>query len=125
MRVHIGWLFIAALAAMATGYAAAEPVKTPKGYLLAEIEVTDPGAYKRYVPGATAAVAKYGGRYLARGGRIERLEGAAPAGRFVIVAFPSFAAARDFYHSPDYQAIAPIRRNASVSRFWLAEGLPE
>lgn len=124
MRVHIGWAVVLASMTAAVGYAAAKPAKTPKGYIVAEVQVTDAEAYKTYVPGAGAAVAKFGGKYLARGGRVEQLEGPPPAGRFVIVEFPSFDAARTFYHSTHYQAIAPIRQKASISRFWLAEGLP-
>ena len=124
MRVHIGWAIALASLAAASGYAAAKPAKTPKGYIIAEVQVTDAEAYTAYIPGAGAAVAKHGGKYLTRGGRVAQLEGSPPAGRFVIVEFPSFEAARAFYHSADYQAIAPIRQRASISRFWLAEGLP-
>lgn len=124
MRVHIGWAMVLALLTAVGGYAAAKPAKTPKGYIVAEVQITDAEAYKTYVPGATAAVAKFGGKYLVRGGRVEQLEGPPPAGRFVIVEYPSFEAARAFYHSADYQAVAPIRRKASISRFWVAEGLP-
>lgn len=124
MRVHIGWALALASLATAGGYAAAKPEKAPKGYIVAEVQVTDAGAYKAYVPVAGAAVAKFGGKYLARGGRVEQLEGPPPAGRFVIVEYPSFEAAKAFYHSADYQAVAPIRQKASISRFWVAEGLP-
>lgn len=98
--------------------------KPPKAYLIAEVEVTNPESYKVYAAQAPAIVASYGGRYLARGGTVEQLEGAPPAGRFVIVEFPSLERARSFYRSPQYQAISPIRRAASRSRFFLTEGLP-
>ena len=124
MRLHIGWAVALASLAAAGGYAAAKSSKAPKGYIVAEVQVTDAEAYKAYVPGAGVAVAQHGGKYLARGGRVEQLEGPPPAGRFVIVEYPSFEAARAFYHSADYQAVAPIRQKASISRFWVAEGLP-
>lgn len=124
MRVHIGWAIVLASLAAAGGFAAANSAKRSKGYIIAEVQVTDAESYKAYVPGAGAVVAKYGGKYLARGGRVEQLEGPPPAGRFVIVEFSSFEAARAFYRSADYQAVAPIRQKASISRFWIAEGLP-
>ena len=124
MRVHLGWALALALLAAAGGYAAAKPAKSPKAYIIAEVQVTDAEVYKAYIPGAGAAVAKYGGKYLARGGRVEQLEGPPPAGRIAIVAFPSFDQAKAFYNSPEYQAVAPIRRRASQARFWLVEGLP-
>lgn len=97
----------------------------PKGYLVAEIEVTDPAAYKDYAAKAGPVIAACGGKYLARGGKVESLEGDAPRPRFVIVEFASFDIARACYRSPAYQAIAPIRQKASKSRFWLSEGLPQ
>ena len=64
----------------------------PKGYWVARVDVTDPEKYKRYVAANGAAFAKYGGRFLVRGGRFE-----APVGtsreRNVVVEFPSYEAA--------------------------------
>jgi uncharacterized protein (DUF1330 family) len=97
----------------------------PKGYLVAEIAVTDMDSYRRYAAAAGPVIAACGGRYLARGGRVEGLEGPPPEARFVIVEFASFDAARACYQSSAYQAVAPIRRAASRSRFWLSEGLPQ
>jgi uncharacterized protein (DUF1330 family) len=105
--------------------AAPSPPAPPKAYLIAEVAVTDADAYRRYASSAGPVITACGGTYLARGGQVEGLEGPPPEARFVIVAFASLAAARDCYHSPAYQALAPIRRAASRSRFWLAEGLPQ
>jgi len=96
---------------------------TPKAYLLAEVQVTDPEAYKPYIPAAAQIVAKYNGQYLARGGKAESLEGAEPAGRVAIVQFPSMAELQRFYNSPEYREVAPIRRGASKSRFFAIEGV--
>ena len=56
MRVHIGWAIALASLAATGGYTAAKSSKTPKGYIVAEVQVTDAEAYKAYVPGAGAAV---------------------------------------------------------------------
>jgi uncharacterized protein (DUF1330 family) len=101
----------------------AEDAKAPKGYLVAEIDVTDADAYKSYAAKAGPVITACGGIYLARGGKVEGLEGDPPKARFVIVEFASFDIARACYNSAAYQAIAPIRQNASRSRFWLSEGL--
>lgn len=111
-------------AASGTATLPAATVAAPPGFMVAEIEVTDPEAYKGYAAKAGPVIAACGGRYLARGGKVESLEGAAPAPRFVIVRFASLDAARTCYRSTAYQAIAPIRQKASKSRFWLTEGLP-
>ena len=92
-------------------------------YLIAEIEVTDPALYERYKPLAAAAIAAGGGRYLVRGGETVALEGAAPAGRLVILEFPSAAAARAFYDGPDYAEARRIRERAAKSRVIIADGV--
>lgn len=97
----------------------------PKAYLVAEIAVTDADAYRNYATAAGPVITACGGRYLARGGIVEGLEGQPPEARFVIVEFPNLEAARSCYFSPAYQALIPIRRAASRSRFWLSEGWPQ
>ncbi|MFN7055714.1 DUF1330 domain-containing protein [Hyphomonas sp.] len=109
-------------AACASTAAPSEAPATPKGYVIAEIEVTDPEAYAAYVAAAGPLVAQYGGVYLVRGGRSASWEGAPPAGRLVVIEFPSFAAAEAFQVSPEYAAIAPIRRATAVSRLMVVEG---
>ena len=94
----------------------------PKGYLVGEIDVHDMDTYRTYAAQAPAILARHGGKYLARGGQTVSYEGAAPASRFVIVEFPTVAAARAFYESPEYRAASQIRQKASNSRMFLAEG---
>ena len=107
------------------GYAAgAADAPAPKGYMLAEINVTDPKAYAAYAEQTPAIIARYGGRYLVRGGRTESLEGAAPAPRVAVLEFPSLTAAQSYYRSAEYQKIVPIRQSGSTGRSFLVEGVP-
>lgn len=118
-------LAVAAIGLLATGgaYAAGRAAQaTPRGYVVAEISVKDPAAYEIYKPKAAAAVARYGGRYLVRGGKATGLEGEAPAGRIVILEFESVAAAMAFEESPEYREAAPIRQKAAESRVFMVEG---
>ena len=92
------------------------------GYLIAEVEVTDPVAYERYRPLAAASIARHGGKYVVRGGQTQALEGAAP-NRVVVLEFASLEAARAFYDSADYREACKIREAASRSRVFLVEGL--
>ncbi|MCA8891411.1 MAG: DUF1330 domain-containing protein [Hyphomonas sp.] len=96
--------------------------QAPKAYLIAEIEVVNPEPYKEYVAAAGPVVAAYGGKYLVRGGATEALEGAPPAGRMVIVEFPSMAEAKRFYDSPEYTDVRQRRIENAISRFILVEG---
>ena len=93
------------------------------GYVVAEVEVTDPAAYEEYRKLVPATVQKYGGRFLTRGGKTETKEGGWAPARFVILEFPSLEQARKWYESPEYAPALAIRKRASKSKLILAEGL--
>ena len=93
----------------------------PKGYVIARVTVTNPEAYAEYAKGATAAIAKYNGRPLVRGGAHEALEGEARP-RNVVIEFESVEQARRYYHSPEYQAAKAKREGACEGEFVLVEG---
>ncbi len=94
-----------------------------KGYWIAHVEVTDPDQYVHYVEGARDAFTKYGATFLARGGEAEEVEGAMGRSRHVVIEFPSLQAARDCYHSAEYQAARAHRLPAGVATITLIEGL--
>jgi uncharacterized protein (DUF1330 family) len=93
----------------------------PKGYWIVRLDVTDADAYPHYVAANAEPVARFGGRYVVRGGRYEAVEGK-PRGRNVVVEFPSFDAARDCYYDAAYQGASDIRRRASQGEFLIIEG---
>jgi uncharacterized protein (DUF1330 family) len=114
---------LAAMTAMAVHAQAADAApKTPKAYVIGEVNVTDMDTYKTYAAKTSPIVAKFGGIYIARGGASVPVEGAAPAGRIVVIEFPSLAAAKAFEASPDYLKVAPIRQRSSTGRFFIVEG---
>jgi uncharacterized protein (DUF1330 family) len=92
-----------------------------KGYIIARVDITNPEAYARYAQAATKAIADHGGRILARGGRSEALEGKARA-RNVILEFESYAAARRYFYSEQYQAARALREGAAEIEMVLVEG---
>ena len=93
------------------------------GFVIAQIDVTDPELYKDYVAGVGATVEKFGGVYIARGGEAETVEGEIPGQRSVIIQFPTYQAAQDWYHSPDYAEVRKIRQAASTGAMTIVEGL--
>lgn len=95
----------------------------PKGYVIVEIEVTNPEAYEGYKAAVAPMVAAVGGRYLVRGGKIDVREGAPPAGRMIILEYPSFAAAKAFLESPEYGEIIRLRTDNAASRLMIVEGV--
>jgi uncharacterized protein (DUF1330 family) len=92
-------------------------------YVMANIEVNDPGAYSEYTRQVPGTLEKYGGRFIVRGGELRVLEGGALP-RAVVIEFPDTEQANAWYHSPEYQAILPIRqRNAQTSFLVIAPGV--
>jgi uncharacterized protein (DUF1330 family) len=94
-------------------------------YVLVEIAVSDPEAFETYKALSTTALAVNGGRYLARGGAHELLEGVGDPGRVTLLEFPDADAARRWYDSPEYREARAARADAATARFILVEGVPE
>jgi uncharacterized protein (DUF1330 family) len=92
-------------------------------YVIVEVDVTDPDAYEVYKPLAAAAVEAHGGRYIARGGATELLEGDLEPTRIVLLEFPDATAAHAWYHSPEYGKAKDARAGAATGRFVVVEGV--
>ncbi len=93
----------------------------PKGYWIGHVEVDDPTAYEAYRQANAGAFAKYGGRFLVRGGPRVDVEGHAKP-RSVVIEFPTYQAAQDCYHSPEYQAAKALRDPVSRGDLVIVEG---
>ena len=94
-----------------------------KGYIFAEIEITNPDGYKAYTQQVPATIEKYGGKFIVRGGTAEPLEGDWPQRRRVMLEFPSVEAARRWYNSPEYEKPMALRKANSNGRLILLEGV--
>jgi uncharacterized protein (DUF1330 family) len=92
-------------------------------YVIGEIEVTDPAVYEDYRKQVLAVVTKYGGKFIARGGKTETLEGAPPARRVVVLEFPSLEQAQKWYRSAEYAPLIALRQRASRGRIIVVEGV--
>lgn len=95
----------------------------PYGYVIAQISVTDPSAYPAYVARVDDVVRSFGGEFLVRGGRSESYEGTPPGDRNVVIRFPSFEAAQDWYASDAYAPVKALRQAASTSVQTIVEGV--
>jgi uncharacterized protein (DUF1330 family) len=92
-------------------------------YLIADVDVKDPGAYEEYKRGVGATIAAFGGRYLTRAGATEVLEGDRVPGRLVVIEFPSAERIRAWYDSPQYRPLKEVRRRSAESTLIIAEGI--
>jgi uncharacterized protein (DUF1330 family) len=91
-------------------------------YVVGDIHITDPAAFQSHVPRAMATIARFGGRVIAGGGKIDLLESGPMPERIFIIEFPNADAARRWYRSDEYQAVLKIRLSASHGRVFLIEG---
>jgi len=93
----------------------------PKGYIIGHVTVTNPDTYPEYVRRNTPILERLGARFIVRGGQGEVVEGQAHA-RHVVIEFPSYEAALNAYHDPDYQDVAEIRKASGESAIIVVEG---
>ena len=94
-------------------------------YVVVNVQVNDPEPYREYIRLAPPTIAAYGGRYLARAGHTEVLEGSWTPSRLVILEFESVARAKEWLDSPEYSAIKHLRHRHATSDMVLIEGLAQ
>jgi uncharacterized protein (DUF1330 family) len=112
---------LGAAAAVAGVSLSAQPPR--KAYIVVQSDVTNAEQYAGYTKLSPGIIAKYGGTFLARGGRSTTLEGPKASARIVVIEFPSFEAAQSMYNSPEYVAAKQVRAGAATMQFVLVEGL--
>ena len=94
-----------------------------KAYWIAHVDVTDPQQYSEYTQRAPEAFKLFGGKFIARGGRSEALEGRATPQRTVVIEFESYEQAVACYRSPEYQEAMSHRKGASKAEIVIVEGM--
>ncbi len=91
-------------------------------YLVVKVDVTDMEQYKKYTKLTPDIIAKFGGRFIVRGGEMVTLEGPEETRRMVLVEFPSMEKAVACYNSDEYQAAKAIRAGAATASFIAVDG---
>jgi uncharacterized protein (DUF1330 family) len=92
-------------------------------YVVVEIEVLDPERYETYKQLAPPSIAQYGGRYVARGGQVETLEGTWSPKRLVILEFPSVDQAKAWWNSAEYAQAKTLRQAVARTQMIVVPGL--
>ena len=95
-----------------------------KAYVIANVDVKDPARYAEYIKLTPGTIAPFGGRFIARGGRAEKLEGETGVNRIVILEFPNYDQAKAWYDSEGYRYAMAVRQSASTGSLMLVEGAP-
>ncbi len=92
-------------------------------YVIAHINVQDPVRYEDYKKMSPISIEKFGGRFIARGGTVEVLEGDWQPKRLVLVEFPTIEAARAWYASEDYRPARDLRQATSTGDLIVIDGV--
>ena len=93
------------------------------GYIIANVQVTNPVQYEEYKKWSTAAMQATGAEVCVRGGRSEVLEGDWTPDRLVVLKFATYEAAKAFYEAPEYLKAREARAGAAIMRMVVVEGL--
>lgn len=91
-----------------------------KGYWVANVDISNPDEYKKYVAANAVPFRKYGAKFLTRGGKSEMVEGKLRS-RVVVLEFPSFEAALACYRSPEYQQNIKVRQPHATADIVIIE----
>jgi len=120
-------LTLALLAGISIGVVGAKAIhaqqaKVPPAYVISEVDVIeDMPLLQKYGAKVTDTLAPFNHRILVRGGKTQAVEGEPPKG-IAVIAFDSAEKAREWYDSPAYQAIKPLRQNSTKGRLFIVEG---
>lgn len=93
------------------------------GYIIADVDVTDPAVFDEYRKLVPGTIEKYGGEYIVRGGNSEVLEGEKSTNRTVIIKFESFEKAKAWHDSDEYEKPMAMRKASANTRVIVVEGV--
>ena len=96
-----------------------------KAYWIAHVDISDLEQYQQYTQRAPAAFKAYGGKFLARGGRSEALEGRSTPQRSVVIEFDSYEQALACYRSAEYQDACSHRQGVAKAEVIIVEGFED
>ena len=93
------------------------------GYAIAQIEVNNPENYKEYLAKVSDIVNKFGGEFLGRGGEFSHVEGEWKNSRNIVIKFPSYERALEWYNSEEYKPIRQIRLDNADTNQIIIKGV--
>jgi uncharacterized protein (DUF1330 family) len=92
-------------------------------YIIVQIDIKDPPRYEEYKNLVPASIAKFGGKYIVRGGKVDILEGKWKPSRLVILEFESVQRAKDWWSSEEYREAKALRHRIADAQMIVVEGL--
>jgi uncharacterized protein (DUF1330 family) len=122
-------LALAVLVGVSIGAAGAKAIhalqeKALPGYVISEADsIVDIPMVQKYGQGVPETLAPFNHHFIVRGGNPQALDGGEAPKGVVVIAFDSVEKAREWYESPAYQAIVPLRKNSTKGRMFIVEGI--
>lgn len=92
-------------------------------YVIADVEVTDQAKFDEYRSQVSPTLEKYGGKYIIRGGAIEKAEGNWDPSRIVIMQFESMEQAKRWWNSEEYRGPMELRHQSANTNVLFVEGV--
>jgi len=124
MRTHpftiTAFVAVATLAVGVPHIAVAQPKAQP-AYVIAEIDVHDPAGFAQYSERQGKLVAKYGGKFMVRGGKVVEINGALPK-RFTVYVFDTMEKVNAWKNDPEQKELIALRDKSSTFRSFAVEG---
>jgi uncharacterized protein (DUF1330 family) len=93
------------------------------GYVIAEVEITDPQGFEAYRQMVPASIEQYGGKFVVRGGDAATLEGQWNPKRLVIIQFDSAERAKQWWASEEYREAKALRQRTASTNLVIVEGV--
>jgi len=91
-------------------------------YAIVDVEIHDIEPYMDYMASVKPLIEQYGGRYLARGGEFEVVEGDYRPSRLVLLEFPTMESIQDFYQCAGYRSLKQLRESCSTTSMTIVQG---
>jgi uncharacterized protein (DUF1330 family) len=92
-------------------------------YFISDASVKNAEALEIFRTRALSSITRYGGRYLARAGSVEPVEGTWKPSAIIIIEFPDLERAKTWYRSAEYAAALAVRDDAISRHLILVEGV--
>ena len=93
------------------------------GYVVIELDIFDKEKLREYQRVAPEIIKKYGGEIIVRGGEALSLEGSWDPERVVMIKFPTYAKAQEWWHSPEYIEAKKLKEKGAFSNLVIFEGV--
>jgi len=92
-------------------------------YVIATLEITDPQGFEEYRNMVPPTIEQYGGKYIVRGGKMEKLEGDWEPKRLVIIEFDNLEQAKQWWACEEYRDAKALRQRTAKTDLIIVEGM--